>query len=396
VGRVRACFAVVLGLALTGCSSNPVTPLPDDAGTPVGDSSGIVDASMLDRAPIPDGVVLRDVIFDAPVDVTEVQLAAPTFTPPPPATFAGGSTVAITPPPGFPANGFLFYSTNGQPPTSASPVYVAPIQINQTETLMAYASVPGGGYLDSPIATGVYTVEAPCGCALEPVTFSQGSESTEVPFFLALSSFLSANICYTTDGTAPTCSTTTGSCTGGSLTYAGPGVTIGPAITGPGGLVTITAIACAAGLAPSPSASQNYALLLAPPYLASQNSVGAGLPGWDWSGTGKPFTTMSIPGDAGVPYGPFAAQQVGLSCTSATSCSVSYPLADFVCWSTTGPATCSCANPVSLTAAAPSATLPASADVSSGGTLSVIACQASTPVNAVGFYGASGVTTVQF
>jgi hypothetical protein len=34
--------------------------------------------------------------------------------------------------------------------------------------------------------------------------------------------------------------------------------------------------------------------------------------------------------------------------------------------------------------------------VSPGGTLSVIACQASTPVNATGFYGPSSVTTVQF
>jgi hypothetical protein len=162
--------------------------------------------------------------------------------------------------------------------------------------------------------------------------------------------------------------------------------------------VTITAIMCEVGAGSSSPVSETYALILAPPYLASQNTMGAGLPGWDWSGTGKPLTTMSIPGDAGAPYGPFAAQQVGLPpCTGSSSCTApGYALADFVCWSTTRPATCSCANPVPLTPAAPYATLPGSADVSPGGTLSVIACQAATPVNTTGFYGPSTVTTVKF
>jgi hypothetical protein len=93
--EVRGVVAIVGGLALAGCSQNPVTPLPEDGG--VRDSSviveaGVVDASMDDRSPIPDG----DVLYDAPGP----QLAAPTFTPPAPVSLFPGSTVVINAPPG--------------------------------------------------------------------------------------------------------------------------------------------------------------------------------------------------------------------------------------------------------------------------------------------------------
>ncbi len=160
--------------------------------------------------------------------------------------------------------------------------------------------------------------------------------------------------------------------------------------------MTVTAIACG-GLGSSP-VSQTFGLFLAPPYLASQNGAGAGLPGWGWSSDGGPLTTMTIPADAGAPYGPFVAQQVGAPpCTSSSACTgTPLPLADFLCWSTTGPATCGCPTPVPITTATPYATLPVLADVIPGGTLSVIACQSATPVNASGYYEPSSVTTVQF
>jgi hypothetical protein len=400
---MRASFFLSLGLALTACSSPSLIALPDDSG--VTDSRPIGDAGAPDQGPSASDAS-HDVSDAGDAgDATEAQLAAPTFSPAAAALYPG-SNVLIEAPPGFPADGVIYYSTGGQPPTATTgSVYEGPLLVWSAETVMALATAPG--YRDSPVATAVYTIDAlPDACCegyIPSVTFSTPSQSSDTSFPVELSDIPGANICYTLDGTAPTCNAAS-VCTGKSLTY-NQILQIGQTLAGdagvaegPGGLVTITAIACYPGNGSSSAVSQTYDLVLAPLYLASQNGDGAGLPGWDWSGTGKPLTTMAVPGDAGVPYGSFVAQQVGrLPCTSASSCSApGYPLADFVCWSTTGPATCSCASPVPLTTATPYATLPASADVSPGGTLSVIACQASTPVNATGFYGPSSVTTVQF
>jgi hypothetical protein len=161
------------------------------------------------------------------------------------------------------------------------------------------------------------------------------------------------------------------------------------------GKVTVNAIGCGPSGADAGASSvvtQVYQLALAPPYLASANADGAGQPGWDWSGKGTPNTSMTIPADAGAgPYGPFVAQQVGsLPCTSATSCTgAANTLAGSLCWSKAATVDCSCASPIPLTSAAPSATLPAAANVSPGDSLSVIAC-------GVTGYAPSAVTTVKF
>ena len=208
-----------------------------------------------------------------------------------------------------------------------------------------------------------------------------------------VSSNEAASIHLTTDGTTPTCASGSGTVVPGSST-------VGPFTSS----TTVKAIACKTGYLPSSAVTFAYSIQLPPLFLASQNAAGTGLPGWDWAGTGKPATSMTIPGGATAPYGPFVVQQVGtVPCTGTagapepSSCSgTAPPLADFICWTKTGAASCSCASPIALTPAKPTAALPASANVNAGDTLSVIACQSTPPVNTAAVYAPSLPTNVSF
>lgn len=82
----------------------------------------------------------------------QATLAAPTFSP------AGGTyytaqNVEISGPNGA----TIYYTTNGNDPTTASTVYSAPIAVNQTTTIKAIAS---NGELTSSVASATYTIES--------------------------------------------------------------------------------------------------------------------------------------------------------------------------------------------------------------------------------------------
>jgi hypothetical protein len=389
----------LLFFAVAGCSTTPLVPLPDDAGPDAVADASVPDTSAADAAS-PETSAPVDASLDAGDASSEpppCELAMPTFHPPGPAVLAEGTTVTIVPPPGFPADGSILYSTNGADPTSATGLlYISPIQVSTAETILAIATAPG--CTDSAVASAAYTISPyPQGCD-SPVLFTPPAETQTHPFQLTFSLPCPGyTICYTEDGELPTC-TASGTCATGSTTYTGP-ITVDSTLTDPQtGAVPMSAMACLAGSTPTPVTAQTYTLQLAPPYLSSTVGVGAGLPGWAWNGTGAPGTTMTVPADAGVPYGPFQVQQVGdPPCTGPGSCTgPANQLADFLCWSKGSPATCSCAAPLPLTPAAPYATLPAAADVNPGDTLSVIACQSTPPTNAPGVYAPSSTTTVQF
>ncbi|HEY3819325.1 MAG TPA: chitobiase/beta-hexosaminidase C-terminal domain-containing protein [Polyangiaceae bacterium] len=393
----RASFFLLFAVGLFGCGGSTVAAAPGgDAGPPLDASADRTAADAPYDAPVhaPDAsdAAPDDAAAEASACATPMpQLGVPTFDPPGGECFPGQGTVTLAPPSGSP-NAQLFYSLDGTPPTpQKGMLYTHPIQLATATTVSAIAHDPTGCAPDSPLAAATYTVGSPTlSCDSVPVVFKPPSTSSYEPFFVSLSLPGPATLCYTLDGTTPTCSAATGDCTGSTLTYdAATDIAIAPAITDPStGKVTVSAIACAVGVASAGQSSQTYQLLLAAPFLASANPDGSGLPGVATTDAGAaPITTMTIPSDAGVPYGPFVAQQIG---------SGAFPLADYVCWSNTGPATCACAAPLALTKAAPSATLPASADVSPGSTLSVVACQSSPAVNAATGYGPSSATTVQF
>ncbi|HEY4012332.1 MAG TPA: chitobiase/beta-hexosaminidase C-terminal domain-containing protein [Polyangiaceae bacterium] len=197
--------------------------------------------------------------------VTLPQCGIPTLTPNGGAV-ASGSTVTITPAAGFPAGGFVFYTTDGTLPTHASPLYSGPIQVTQNETIHAIAFA-SGTCEDSVLATASFTVTVPPVDAGGPPavpTFTPTSVVQNNDFSVALTSTAGATICYTTDGTTtPTC--TNGTCNTGSQTYGGTGISITGSITNANGQVTVTAIACRAGVASSASASQQYTLQAAMP-----------------------------------------------------------------------------------------------------------------------------------
>jgi protein involved in polysaccharide export with SLBB domain len=104
---------------------------------------------------------------------------------------------------------------------------------------------------------------------------------------------------------------------------------------------------------------------------------------------------MTIPADAGLPYGPLYARQLGFGAQTGQD---PYALADYFCWSKSATAACAgCANAVPVSAeGSPSVALPDAANVNPGDRLSIVACQSSPPVNGPATYAPSAVTTVQF
>jgi N-acetylneuraminic acid mutarotase len=150
----------------------------------------------------------------------------------------------------------IYYTTDGSPITSSSPVYAGPITVSSPETITAVAlfgsvgylvfdgiAVPGDGVL-SPVATATYVVNLPPAAA---PTFSVPSGTyTTAPSVTISDATPGAAIYYSTGGTTPTVN---------SNLYSGP-ITISFS-------ETIEAIAVANGYANSPVASASY--VISPP-----------------------------------------------------------------------------------------------------------------------------------
>ncbi len=266
-GLATLSLTVALACSVTGvgCSSQSGGFGALDGGTSADTSTGGQDTSTVDT-----GSGVMDVVSEpAPT----AQLGTPTFTPPGPAMVAIGSTTTINPPTNFPADGTLFYSTDGTVPTPKSSLYVGPIQLGADagaggmETIIAIAHDPSGALQDSLPGVAVYTFETPDAPTLGAVTFSQPSGSYHNDFLLALSS-AGGTVCYTLGGSAttPTCNPSTGACTGTTATYTGT-IQIDGEVTGAAAQVTVTAIACEPGSTPSPPLSQTYSLVVADPTM---------------------------------------------------------------------------------------------------------------------------------
>jgi hypothetical protein len=129
---------------------------------------------------------------------TNTVAATPAFSPEPGA-FGSAQTVILS---DTTAGAVIHYTTNGVTPTTNSPVYTSgtPIPVSATTTIQAIAVA--SGYNNSAIAAGTYFLESGLP-ALPSPSFSPtpGSYSSAQP--VTLSSIPGAVIYYTTNGTAP-------------------------------------------------------------------------------------------------------------------------------------------------------------------------------------------------
>lgn len=94
---------------------------------------------------------VRQVITEWPAAAIPT-VAAPTFTPAA-GTYTAAQSVTIS---CATAGATIHYTTNGDTPTAASPVYTGAITVAATATIKAYAIKEG--LADSPVTTGVYTI----------------------------------------------------------------------------------------------------------------------------------------------------------------------------------------------------------------------------------------------
>ena len=121
--------------------------------------------------------------------------ATPTFMPTP-GSYAASQTVTL----GDSTSGAtIYYTTNGATPTTSSTKYTTGIPVTASMTINAIAVA--SGYLNSAVATGVYTI----GAQAEPPAFTPGggSYTSSQPVTITDAS-PTPTIYYTTNGTTPT------------------------------------------------------------------------------------------------------------------------------------------------------------------------------------------------
>ncbi len=134
---------------------------------------------------------------DSPVTngVYTIQVAAPTFNPPAGA-YGPAQSVAISTTTG---GATIRYTTDGSTPSeTAGTVYNSAVSISATCTLQAIAYK--SGWTDSPVTSGVYTINGPCSAP----TFNPAAGTYASAQSVTISTTTSgATISYTTDGSTP-------------------------------------------------------------------------------------------------------------------------------------------------------------------------------------------------
>ena len=176
--------------------------------------------------------------FTVPLPVA----AKPTFSPAPGIYSSEQEVKIIDATPGA----SIYYTTNGDQPSSGSTKYEGHVVVTETETIKAIATAVG--YSDSPVATAVYTIAKPAASPeISPVA---GTYTTSVMVKIT-DSTPQATIYYTTNGTMPTTAST--KYTAEIKVSASE---------------TIKAIASAPGLAPSKVASTAYTIQTAKPVIS--------------------------------------------------------------------------------------------------------------------------------
>jgi Chitobiase/beta-hexosaminidase C-terminal domain len=132
----------------------------------------------------------------------------------------------------------IYYTTDGSTPTTASTLYAAPFQLSTDTTVQAFASA--SGYLQSPVTSATYAFNTQTPT---PQFTPAAGTYTATQTVAITDSSSGATIYYTTDGSAPTTSSTR---------YTGP-ITVSSS-------TVINAIATLSGLTNSNVASASYTI----------------------------------------------------------------------------------------------------------------------------------------
>ena len=184
------------------------------------------------------------------------QAGIPTFSPAP-GTYLGSQSVTLS---SGSSGAVICYSTTGSPATNGSTscatgtLYTGPVTVSSSETL--YAVAGGTGYNDSPVVSGSYVIQT----SVATPTFSPAAGTYTSAQSVAISDVTSnATIYYTTNGTAPTTSSTK---------YTGP-ITVSST-------ETLEAIAVATGNINSAVASAAYTITSPTPVATPTFSPAAG------------------------------------------------------------------------------------------------------------------------
>ncbi len=168
------------------------------------------------------------------VNAANPTTATPTFSPAA-GTYTAAQTVAIS---DATAGATIYYTTNGTAPTTASPVYSAPLTVSTTQTISALAVSAGNA--NSAVATAAYTISP---VAATP-TFSPAAGTYAAAQSVTITDATAGStIYYTTNGTTPTTA---------SAVYSSPILV--------GSTQTLKAIAVAANYTNSAVASAAYTI----------------------------------------------------------------------------------------------------------------------------------------
>ena len=283
------CLAACVTVA--GCSSSPNETTPDDSGvheTSVGPDTGVSEggseASTLDATADADaepetgsetgpdaeagadadGGVDADAGLDADAAEVLAQVVAPTFTPPA-GTYADAQSVTLAT---TTAGATIRYTTDGTAPGPQSTPYTAPILLDKPGMAVVRAYATASGMTDSASVEATYNINCtgttPAAPSPNPVGGPQDND-----FQVALTTSTAETICYTLDGTTPSC--LDGACTVAAQTYdAKKEVAIDGTHTDANGQVVLHAIACKAGVCGAGTMTpQTYTLKAAAPVFAS-------------------------------------------------------------------------------------------------------------------------------
>jgi AraC-like DNA-binding protein len=191
------------------------------------------------------------IILSAIYTISYPPATAPVFSPSA-GTYASVQTVTIT----SATNGALIrYTADGSTPSETNgTLYTGPVSIATTATLKAVAYE--NGFSDSPVTSGVYTINLPAAAP----TFSPAPGTyTSVQTVTIASATSGVSIRYTTDGSTP--SEINGTLYSGSVSI--------------GTNTTLSAIAYEAGFSDSPVTSGVYTIVLptAPPAISPSGGI---------------------------------------------------------------------------------------------------------------------------